>query len=160
MNGGVGISMSKNVPTSAKKDGKALYGVFVVLALLPSVFSFAFGLAVQGSASDRTWLMAVFAFVLLVAARFIPAAAHRSGLFGAGLVAGVAVLAGVIFCRDMAGLLGLLGVHTTSQQIAPIGLALMYGGFAAFMGALRSQQAIYPADRRVTRVRDWERVSR
>src|SRR5262245_6897443 len=121
--------MSRNVSQAANQERSALYGAFVVLALLPSLFCVAFALGVGGVASDRAWLTARYPVVLLVVARFIPTAWHRSRLLGWVLIAGAAA-AGVLLWWHMGDLLGVLGLTSAIRLIVPAVLVVTYATFA------------------------------
>jgi hypothetical protein len=115
-----------------------VYGIFLILSLLPTAFAVAFEYSARGISSGRPWLMALFPLVMLVGSRFgLPAARLRSGI-PLLLLCVVIVSAGALFCQDMAGLLGFLGVHNVIRFIAPVAIALMYVAFGVAMGGVRS----------------------
>ena len=121
-----------------KQDRSTLYGAFAIIAMLPTAFSVAFEYSARGVSSAAPWLMALFPFVLLVAARFLPPAWTRSRLAAWGLVA-VAVAAGAVFCWHLSGLLSFLGVAGVMRFVAPVVIAVMYGAFGALMGHIRNR---------------------
>jgi hypothetical protein len=84
--------------------------------------------------------MALFPLVVLVGSRFgLWAARLRSGI-PLLLLCVVIVTAGSLFCWDMAGLLGFLGLHNAMRFVAPVLIALAYVAFGVAMGAVRSPQ--------------------
>src|SRR5262245_56338616 len=134
--------MSRNVSQAANQERSALYGAFVVLALVPSLFcvAFALGVGVGGVASGRAWLTALYPMVLLVVARFIPSAWRRSRLMGWVLIAGAAA-AGVLLWWHMGELLGVLGLTSVMRLVVPAVLVVMYATFAIVVGSQAAQRS-------------------
>ena len=110
--------------------------MFAILALLPTAFSVSFEYSARGIASGRPWLMSVFPMVLLLAARFYPPASRRSNVL-AWLVVAVGAVAGGLFCADMAGLLGFLGVTAVMTFLVPFAVMVMYTLFGVAIGKAR-----------------------
>ena len=130
--------MPGNGSKVGKQDRSILYGVFLILAMLPAAFSVAFEYSARGISSAAPWVTVLFPFVLLVAARFIPSVWVGFRPAAWGLVA-VAVAAGAGFCWHLSGLFGFLGVTGAVQWAAPVVIVVMYGLFGVLMGHLRSR---------------------
>jgi len=154
------ISMSRHT-AGKKSDRSTLYGVFIMVALLPTAFSVAYEYSATGITSGRPWLVSLPPLVLLIAARFIPTAWSRS-IVGTWLLTGLATVAGAGFVWHLSGLLGFLGVVGPVRIAVPVGIAVLYGGFGALMGFIRDRASRtaphITTDRPVVPVR--QRVSR
>lgn len=123
---------------SSKQDRSSLYGVFAIVAMLPTAFSVAYEYSARGVMSVQSWLTALFPLVLLLVVRFIPTMWRRSRA-GVWALLGVAVATGGLFVWHLSGLLGYLGVTGPVRVVAPAVIAALYGGFGALMGWIRQR---------------------
>ena len=118
---------------TGRQDKVTIFGVFAILALLPTAFSVAFEFDATGLTSGRTWLVALLPMLLLVACRFIPTVWHRSRIGRWNLLT-VATIAGLGFMWHLIGLFGFLAANPSVGYLAPVALAGMYAGFGLFIG--------------------------
>jgi hypothetical protein len=128
------ISMSRHIkPAVKKRDRSTIYGVFAILALLPTAFEVAYQYSATGITSGRPWLVSLFPFVLLVAMRFVPTVWHWS-IVARGMLVAVGAVASGLFAVHLYGFLGFLGVSSAARYGVPLAISMMYSLFGLAVG--------------------------
>jgi hypothetical protein len=123
---------------SGKPDRVTIFGVFAILALLPTAFSVAYEFNASGPTQGRTWLTALPPFALLVATRFIPSVWRRSRAGRWALIT-VAIVASAAFMWHMTGLFGFLAAIAWMHYLAPVAFVVLYAGFGLIIGRAHSR---------------------